>query len=94
MKSRTYFLFSTSSRPALGFTQPSIQWALGTLSLGLKRLGLEADYSPPASAEVKKMCIYTSTPPCAFMVQCLISLAQGQLTFLPFTSSQSPESFQ
>jgi hypothetical protein len=30
--------------------------------LGVKRLGHEADHSPPASAEVKKMWIYTSTP--------------------------------
>jgi hypothetical protein len=34
---------------------------------GLKRPGREADHSPPASAEVKKMWIYTSTPPYAFM---------------------------
>jgi hypothetical protein len=27
----------------------------------------EADHSPPASAEVKKMWLYTSTPPYAFM---------------------------
>jgi hypothetical protein len=27
----------------------------------------EADVSPPTSAEVKKMLIYTSTPPYAFM---------------------------
>jgi hypothetical protein len=27
----------------------------------------EADHSPPASAEVKKKWIYTSTPPYAFM---------------------------
>jgi hypothetical protein len=42
-------------------------------------LGHEADHSPPANAEVKKMWIYTSTSPSAFMVYCLISLAQGQL---------------
>jgi hypothetical protein len=29
---------------------------------GVKRSGREADYSPPSSAEVKKMWIYTSTP--------------------------------
>jgi hypothetical protein len=29
---------------------------------GLKRPGSEVDYSPPNSAEVKKMWIYTSTP--------------------------------
>jgi hypothetical protein len=30
---------------------------------GEKRPGREADHSPPTSAEVKKMWIYTSTPP-------------------------------
>jgi hypothetical protein len=34
---------------------------------GIKRQGPEADHSPPASAEVKKMWIYTSAPPYAFM---------------------------
>jgi hypothetical protein len=33
---------------------------------GVKRPGREADHSPPSSAEVKKMWIYTSTPPYAF----------------------------
>jgi hypothetical protein len=33
----------------------------------VKRPGREADHSPPTSAEVKKMWIYTSTPPYAFM---------------------------
>jgi hypothetical protein len=35
--------------------------------------GGKADHSPPASAEIKKMWIYTSTPPYALMEQCLIS---------------------
>jgi hypothetical protein len=61
------FLFSKSSRPALGFTQPPIQWVPGALSPGVKRPRREADHSPPTSAEVKKMRIYTSTPPHAFM---------------------------
>jgi hypothetical protein len=34
---------------------------------GLKRPGSGADQSPPASAEIKKMLIFTSTPPYAFM---------------------------
>jgi hypothetical protein len=34
---------------------------------GVKWPGREADHSPPTSAEVKKMWIYTSTPPYAFM---------------------------
>jgi hypothetical protein len=39
----------------------------------VKRQGREADHSPPASAEVKKMCIYTSTSPYAVMAYGLIS---------------------
>jgi hypothetical protein len=56
------FHFSVSSRPALGSTQPPIEWVPG-----VKRQGREADCSPPTSAEVKKMWIYTSTPPYVFM---------------------------
>jgi hypothetical protein len=48
-------IFSISSRPALGSTQPPIQRVLGALSLRVKRQGREADHSPPTSAEVKKM---------------------------------------
>jgi hypothetical protein len=65
---RKNFHFSMSSRPALGPTQPPIQWAPGALSPGVKRPGREADRSPPTSAEVKKTWVYTSTPPYAFMV--------------------------
>jgi hypothetical protein len=60
------FLFM-ESRPAVGSTQPPIQWVPGALSPWVKRPGREADHSPPASAEVKKLWIYTSTPPYAFM---------------------------
>jgi hypothetical protein len=49
------FLFSASFRPALGSTQPPIQWVPGTLSPGVERPVREADHSLPASAEVKKM---------------------------------------
>jgi hypothetical protein len=61
------FLFSTSSRPALGSTQPPIEWILVALSPGVKRQERDADRSPPTSAEVKKMWIYTFTPLYAFM---------------------------
>jgi hypothetical protein len=47
------FLFSTTCRPALGPTQPPIQWAPGTLYPRIKRPGRKADHSPPSSAEVK-----------------------------------------
>jgi hypothetical protein len=49
------FPFSISCRLDLGPTQPPIQWVPGSLSPGVKRLGRQADYSPPPSAEVKKM---------------------------------------
>jgi hypothetical protein len=51
------FHFSMSSRPALGSTQPPIQWVPGALSPGVKRPGREADHLPPASTEVKKTWI-------------------------------------
>jgi hypothetical protein len=35
------FLFSTSSRPALGPTQPPIEWVPGVLSQGVKRGGVK-----------------------------------------------------
>jgi hypothetical protein len=47
------FLFSKSSRPALGSTQPPAQWVPGALSPGVKLPGRGDDHSPPASAEVK-----------------------------------------
>jgi hypothetical protein len=47
------FLYSTASRPALGPTQPLIQWALGALPAEVKRQGHVADHSPPSNAEVK-----------------------------------------
>jgi hypothetical protein len=59
------FLFSRLSRPALRSTQPLIQRIPRPLSPGVKRLGREVDHSPPTNAEVEKMWIYTSTPPCA-----------------------------
>jgi hypothetical protein len=40
----------------------------GGFFTGIKRQGRETDYSPPVSAEVKIMWIYTSTSPYAFMV--------------------------
>jgi hypothetical protein len=51
-----------SSRLALVSSQPPNQRLLGALSSGIKRQGREADHSPPASAEIKEIWIYTSTP--------------------------------
>jgi hypothetical protein len=55
------------SRSILEPIQASIQWVTGALSLEVKRPGQEADHSPPASAEFKKMWIYISIPTYSFM---------------------------
>jgi hypothetical protein len=57
------FFPTSASRPALGPTQPPMQWVPGALSLGVKRPGREADHSHPFSAKVKNAWSYTSTPP-------------------------------
>jgi hypothetical protein len=54
-----------------GPTLPPIQQVNGTLSMGVKHSGREADYSPP-SAEVTNTCSYTSSPPYVFTAFCLM----------------------
>jgi hypothetical protein len=67
------FLFTTTSRTALGPTQPPIQWVPGALSLGVKQPGREADHSPPSSTEVKECVeLYLHSPQYAFMAWCLV----------------------
>jgi hypothetical protein len=46
----------------VGCPQPPIKWVLWASSLSVKLPVHEADHSPPSSAEVKNVCIYTSTP--------------------------------
>jgi hypothetical protein len=67
-----YIPFSTSSRQALGTTQPPIQWVPEPLSPGVKWPVHETDHSPPASAEVKNTWVNISTPPYVFMAQCFV----------------------
>jgi hypothetical protein len=50
-----------------GAHSASYPMVTGALSREVKRPGREADHSPPTSAEVKKIWIYTSIPPYAFM---------------------------
>jgi hypothetical protein len=61
------FLLSTAFRAAPEPTQPPIQRASSALSPGVKGPGLEANQSPPTSAELKNACIYTATPAYIFM---------------------------
>jgi hypothetical protein len=56
----------------LGPTPTPIEWSTRALYPGVKRPEREADHSPPTSAKFKNTSIYTSTPPYAFMAQCLI----------------------
>jgi len=54
---------NTTSRTALGPTQPPIQRVAGALSPRVKRSGREADHSRPSSAEVKEwMDLYLHSP--------------------------------
>jgi hypothetical protein len=73
-------LFTTLSRMALGPTQPSIQWVRGALSLGVQRLGREADHSPPSSADVEECVkLYLHSPNTPSWRGTQLKKAQGQL---------------
>jgi hypothetical protein len=71
-------IFSSPNRPdrLWGATQPPIEWVQGALSPRIKRPGREAEHSPPTSAEVKKIWIYTSTPLYAFVGQLYLDKMQ------------------
>jgi hypothetical protein len=59
-------IFTSPFRPDRLWGPPNLLSKPGTLSLVVKRQGRVAGHSPPTSAEVKKIWIYTSTPPYAF----------------------------
>jgi hypothetical protein len=62
-------IFSSARHPDRLWGPPSLLYnGYRGLSPGVKRPGLQADHSPPASAEVKKMWIYTSSSPYTFVV--------------------------
>jgi hypothetical protein len=56
-------IYTTASRPALGPTLPPIHWVPGAISLGVNRLGLEADHSPLSSSKLKNAWSHTPTTP-------------------------------
>jgi len=60
------FLFSKTSRLALGFTQPNIEWVRGFLP-GIKQEGCVVDPSPPSNAMIRNELSSTSAAVYAFM---------------------------
>jgi hypothetical protein len=76
-----FSFFATASRPALGPSQPPIQWVPGNILRGIKRSGREADHSSLPSTEVKNVWSYTSTPTHLFMAWYLIK-HRDNVTFL------------
>jgi hypothetical protein len=84
------FLFTTAARPALGPTQPPIQWVPGALSFGVKRPGCEADHSPSSSAEVKNGWSYTSTKSYVFMVWYLVKHRNNFAFYVKFQGFTPP----
>jgi hypothetical protein len=62
------FFFAVASRPALGPTQPPIQFVPDAITSGVKRPVREADHSPPSNAEVPWN--YTSTSQYVFTAWC------------------------
>jgi hypothetical protein len=69
-------IFSSPSRPDRLWGTRNFQWVTGALP-GVKLPEREADHSPPANAEVKKMWIYTSTPPIRLLGVVINSLITG-----------------
>jgi hypothetical protein len=66
------FLFDTASRPALGPTQPPIQWVPVVLTLVVKRQRREANQSPPSTAGVKECVELYLQCLIVFMTWCLV----------------------
>jgi len=75
--------FSHLSIPALGPTQPPVQWVPG-LSRGKERPGRDADPSPPSNAMVEKQYIALLPLWAVRPVQSLSACTRARFTFLPF----------
>lgn len=56
-----------------------MKWIPGALSPGVKRPGSKSEYSPPYNTEIKKGGAISPLSAHAFIVWCLINLAQGQI---------------
>jgi hypothetical protein len=77
----TIFLFSKTSRLAMGPALPLIKQVLGLISPRVKRPGPEDDHSPPPSAEVKNKYSYTSPVALVRLVVCGFDPDRGRWIF-------------
>jgi hypothetical protein len=67
------FLFIIIFTPALGLTQPTIQWAPSFFISEIKQSGMKlTNESSPSSAEVKNAWSHISASPYVWMAWCLI----------------------
>jgi hypothetical protein len=63
-RGRGFFFFVSASRPALGPTQPPIQWVPGVLSPKVKRgRGMTLTTHPHLVPRLRMSRSYTSSPP-------------------------------
>jgi hypothetical protein len=67
-----FILYTATSRPALGLTQPPKYPVPEVVFPEVKRTELEVDHSSPSCAEFKNECGYTSILPYVFMAWYLI----------------------
>jgi hypothetical protein len=86
---RTFPLVSVS-RPALGPTQPPVQWVPGVLSPGLKRgRGVTLTTNLHLVLRSRMSRSYTSSPSKTFMV-CNVRALAFRITYLSHTQQQVP----
>jgi hypothetical protein len=79
----TTFSFPKAHRLTLRQTQPPVHpYTSGISFIKVKKPGSEADHLLPPAAEVMTVWSYTSTPPYAFTVVCLIQ-QEDNLTLSP-----------
>jgi hypothetical protein len=79
---RDFFLLTTASRPALGSTQPPIQWVPRVPNPKMRRPGCEANHSLTSSADFMNPWGDTSTHPYVLMAWNLVEA----LIFLTVTT--------